>query len=197
MIVKSNCEHCQNPIEFEAEHTGQTVECPHCGKSFKLMLPENFIKPKVVQPKFSWKKEWPKVAAGTFLGVVIAGIILSAHHAGASFTLRGVAAVEILRGLDDTITAKNFERLCVVRGNHFERQINSAQKFLRAAKAGGVGVRERGGGGLPGGNQLGEPFGFGGGFGERRETAQRAPAFAVRVVHDLKNCPLAGAFSAP
>jgi hypothetical protein len=60
-------------------------------------------------------------------------------------------------------------------------------KFLRAAKAGGVGVRECRGGGLPGGNQLGEPCGFGSGFGERRETAQRAPAFAVRVVHDLKN----------
>jgi predicted RNA-binding Zn-ribbon protein involved in translation (DUF1610 family) len=45
MIAKCHCEHCQNPIEFEAEHTGQTVECPHCAKMTYLRLPKNFIQP--------------------------------------------------------------------------------------------------------------------------------------------------------
>ena len=76
MIAKSNCEHCQNPIEFEAEQVGQTVECPHCGKSFTLTLPKNFIKPnqKISNPSKNIKWGWLWLLLGIIVVIILAWI---------------------------------------------------------------------------------------------------------------------------
>ncbi|MGC3958968.1 MAG: FxLYD domain-containing protein [Verrucomicrobiota bacterium] len=36
--LRGECQHCGGPIEFHAEHTGTTAECPHCGQQTELML---------------------------------------------------------------------------------------------------------------------------------------------------------------
>lgn len=39
MIVKCACQHCQQPLEFEAEHAGAFIECPGCQKQTRLLTP--------------------------------------------------------------------------------------------------------------------------------------------------------------
>jgi len=39
MIAKGNCQHCNQPIEFEAESSGQFFPCPACGQQTRLLLP--------------------------------------------------------------------------------------------------------------------------------------------------------------
>lgn len=48
MITKCACQHCGNPIEFEAEHNGALAPCPHCGQETILELPAK--KPVAIQP---------------------------------------------------------------------------------------------------------------------------------------------------
>ena len=36
--LRGECQHCGGSIEFHAEHTGSTAECPHCGQQTELML---------------------------------------------------------------------------------------------------------------------------------------------------------------
>ena len=46
MIAKCSCEHCGGHIEFEAEHSGAVVACPHCRKETTLEFPKLPPKPK-------------------------------------------------------------------------------------------------------------------------------------------------------
>ena len=54
MIAKCECQQCRQPIEFEAAELersgetpyrvlGQSIDCPHCGKSTQLYLPRHAI----------------------------------------------------------------------------------------------------------------------------------------------------------
>ncbi len=36
--LRGECQHCGGAIEFHAEHTGSTAECPHCGQQTELLL---------------------------------------------------------------------------------------------------------------------------------------------------------------
>ena len=36
--LRGECQHCGGSIEFHAEHTGSTAECPHCGQQTELLL---------------------------------------------------------------------------------------------------------------------------------------------------------------
>lgn len=36
--LRGECQHCGGTIEFHAEHTGTSAECPHCGQPTELML---------------------------------------------------------------------------------------------------------------------------------------------------------------
>jgi hypothetical protein len=36
--LRGECQHCGGAIEFHAEHTGSTAECPHCGQQTELFL---------------------------------------------------------------------------------------------------------------------------------------------------------------
>jgi hypothetical protein len=38
--AKCPCNHCSGHIEFDSEHTGETVQCPHCGIDTLLFLPQ-------------------------------------------------------------------------------------------------------------------------------------------------------------
>lgn len=39
MLTKCSCKHCGGHIEFESEHAGTWVECPHCQIQTPLKLP--------------------------------------------------------------------------------------------------------------------------------------------------------------
>ncbi len=39
MIAKCECRCCATHLEFDSNHAGQTVKCPHCGGETKLYLP--------------------------------------------------------------------------------------------------------------------------------------------------------------
>lgn len=38
MILKTNCPHCSQPVEYEAQDAGETIQCPSssCGQPFQL-----------------------------------------------------------------------------------------------------------------------------------------------------------------
>ena len=36
--LRGECQHCGKPIEFHAEATGTTADCPHCSQATELML---------------------------------------------------------------------------------------------------------------------------------------------------------------
>src|ERR1035437_9752845 len=40
MFEKCSCNHCSGHIEFDPEHAGQMVACPHCGLETKLYVPK-------------------------------------------------------------------------------------------------------------------------------------------------------------
>src|SRR5712672_2932849 len=74
MFVKSHCEKCGGHIEFEYEHKGETIDCPHCRQTTALIVPEYRpeLKPKREQeaalPKDLTKATPKQVAFLTFLG---------------------------------------------------------------------------------------------------------------------------------
>ena len=39
-LVTCKCLNCEGRLEFELAHTGSTVECPHCGRSTVLLVPQ-------------------------------------------------------------------------------------------------------------------------------------------------------------
>lgn len=41
MLEKCSCNHCSGHIEFDSEHAGQMVVCPHCGLETQLFAPFN------------------------------------------------------------------------------------------------------------------------------------------------------------
>lgn len=41
MEIKNNCPHCQQPLRFEDDQIGTTVECPGCQREIQLYAPKN------------------------------------------------------------------------------------------------------------------------------------------------------------
>jgi hypothetical protein len=41
MEIKNNCPHCQQPLRFEDDQIGTTVECPGCHKDIQLYAPKH------------------------------------------------------------------------------------------------------------------------------------------------------------
>lgn len=39
-LAKCPCNHCSEHLEFEAEHAGETIACPHCGMETLLFVPQ-------------------------------------------------------------------------------------------------------------------------------------------------------------
>jgi hypothetical protein len=78
MFGKCLCNHCSGHIEFDSEHAGQLVTCPHCGLETKLFIPSPVSEPKQQQPPPLLtvprkKKGWGIVGV---LGICFACIIL-------------------------------------------------------------------------------------------------------------------------
>lgn len=46
MIAKCACSHCGGGIEFEAEHNGTDIDCPHCGCQTTLLATASAFQPK-------------------------------------------------------------------------------------------------------------------------------------------------------
>lgn len=40
MDAKCTCNHCFGHLGFDAEHAGETIQCPHCGMETVLFIPE-------------------------------------------------------------------------------------------------------------------------------------------------------------
>jgi hypothetical protein len=40
MVIVCTCNHCSERLEFDAENTGETIPCPHCGLETILFIPE-------------------------------------------------------------------------------------------------------------------------------------------------------------
>ncbi len=105
MIAKCPCQHCGNPIEFEAEHTGAVVTCPHCGKETAL----GFTKPAQPAPI---KTSQPKASGGRF-AIYAAGVtfLLAVSIAGNAFLWKQASQVPGLQsqitGLQSQITGLN------------------------------------------------------------------------------------------
>jgi len=79
MIAKCSCQHCRNHIEFEAEHTGAVVPCPHCGKETTLGPPKlqvNQYGEKIAKKSGSLKRM--VLIAGSAVGVFILIIVIYA-----------------------------------------------------------------------------------------------------------------------
>lgn len=72
--LKGECQHCHGHIEFPAESTGLTIDCPHCGKQTELLL--------------ALPKDEPTIPRATIIYTVIAVIILAAGLAGAMIALK-------------------------------------------------------------------------------------------------------------
>lgn len=36
MLITNRCPRCNNGIEFESEHVGEAIQCPHCGQDVML-----------------------------------------------------------------------------------------------------------------------------------------------------------------
>ena len=52
--LKGECQHCQGHIEFAAEATGLTTDCPHCGQATELMIPVPEIEPTLPRKTIIW-----------------------------------------------------------------------------------------------------------------------------------------------
>ena len=62
-FIKSECRQCGGHLEFPAEAGGQSIPCPHCGKTTELVVPVSAIE--TDDPR----RIWPGVIAGILLGL--------------------------------------------------------------------------------------------------------------------------------
>lgn len=49
-FVKCGCQFCSGSIEFESEHAGETINCPHCGMETMLFIPPSQRTAKIPDP---------------------------------------------------------------------------------------------------------------------------------------------------
>ena len=84
MITKCFCQHCRGHIEFEAEHTGTVVACPHCGKETTLdfKLQPQATPKQLTQLNTTLKASQAKVGRGHIsIYAVVASLLLVASVA--------------------------------------------------------------------------------------------------------------------
>lgn len=96
VFAKSECQHCENPIEFQADYDGLEVICPHCHNStllqYKKPIPPPLPLPAIKVPKVPIPKQSKSVAEvvgilcmwGFAIWTVIIGWILVSWFYGLS-----------------------------------------------------------------------------------------------------------------
>jgi hypothetical protein len=67
MIIKSPCTQCGGPLEFEAEISGQSVECPHCGQ--QTLLPTTKY-PATLPPRPIISKQFISLKTATWIAFI-------------------------------------------------------------------------------------------------------------------------------
>jgi hypothetical protein len=66
--LKGACQHCGGHLEFQADHIGMVVSCPHCGQETELMLLAPAEQPTVTRRALVW----------TGIAVIVLGLGLCA-----------------------------------------------------------------------------------------------------------------------
>jgi len=79
-LIKCHCQTCNERIEFEAEHAGETIPCPHCGIDTTLYA--TFVPPPpVLKPRRNLSKSLIilcLIVAG--IGIVGSGTVFKLYH---------------------------------------------------------------------------------------------------------------------
>src|SRR5438270_3407764 len=52
--LKGECQSCGGRVEFPAETTGMTADCPHCGKPTELLLEAPKLEPTLPRKTIVW-----------------------------------------------------------------------------------------------------------------------------------------------
>jgi hypothetical protein len=86
MIAKCDCQQCGQPLEFEAEHNGQFIICPECGKGTVLLLP--------TQTKTQTAAA-PPPAKPKIKDPIESGIVMTLEGIGGAFFIIGVLGVAV------------------------------------------------------------------------------------------------------
>jgi predicted RNA-binding Zn-ribbon protein involved in translation (DUF1610 family) len=106
MLVKSTCQSCGGHLEFEAEHVGTQIECPHCQQP--TLLRSAGLRPGTRGKQTRTKTRWLVIAAWLIGIVVIIGLCVLIVHLGLATptdiatgagSIGGIIAVCILGGL--------------------------------------------------------------------------------------------------
>lgn len=127
MIAKCDCIHCQNPIEFESEHSGETIDCPHCAKRTRLAIPVQ----RAANPVVSAQQV---VASGPHIedrldGLVLGYFVLSCIVAG----ILGVVAIQQISELNQSSAGSLFVAAiaAVAQAWIFKMIINGGAEAIR------------------------------------------------------------------
>src|SRR5205085_944016 len=70
--LKGHCTHCNGLLEFPAESTGMTMDCPLCGQPTELLLARPVEEPTIPKVTLIWTSIAVLVLAGGLVGALIA-----------------------------------------------------------------------------------------------------------------------------
>ena len=70
--LKGHCTHCDGLLEFPAESTGTTVDCPLCGQPTELLLARPAEEPTIPRATIIWTLIAVLILAGGLMGAIIA-----------------------------------------------------------------------------------------------------------------------------
>jgi hypothetical protein len=70
--LKGHCSHCDGLLEFPAESTGMTVDCPLCGQATELLLARPAEEPTIPRATLVWTAIAVLVLVGGLIAVVVA-----------------------------------------------------------------------------------------------------------------------------
>jgi hypothetical protein len=76
MLTKCECNHCSERIEFEAENSGETVACPHCGMETVLLIPKRRLSLQKIErhPRHGNSLIWI-IVGGVVTALLVAALI--------------------------------------------------------------------------------------------------------------------------
>src|SRR4051794_23773082 len=70
--LKGHCSHCDGLLEFPAESTGMTVDCPLCGQPTELLLARPAEEPTIPRATIVWTGIAVLVLVGGLIAVIVA-----------------------------------------------------------------------------------------------------------------------------
>src|SRR5690349_9303917 len=70
--LKGHCSHCNGLLEFPAESTGMTMDCPLCGQPTELLLARPVEEPTIPRATIVWTLIAVLILGGGLVGAIIA-----------------------------------------------------------------------------------------------------------------------------